>query len=417
MQNELNKVRFSVKPLKSNDNKVVELARTVGIHPLAYQELPYDPEYSFYAGRLNPEVLSHATADEMYWKVRQEVIFRHTGEHPYEISGPDAEKLLQKIFTRDISKVKVGRCSYQFACYNDGGMLTDGVLLKLEENKFWFVQADGDLFSWYKAHTDNLNVKISDPDVWVSQIQGPKSMDLLKVLSKETFPENWKYFDWKEITILNEKVIISRSGFSNELGWEIYFRKNNNTEKVGDYILEEGKKMRMILTGTPGFRCKRIESGLLSAGQDFNHETNPYDVGLGKYVDLKKNYFIGKSALMTADKEKREKIDLKNQAETLVYQTEKQLGELGDKIDAAAKSKVEEKSNALKEATSKEDYESMKKLLEELQQELYAVGSSVYQQPGNQPPSPGAAGGPDQSDSNEKGGDDVIDADFTETKD
>jgi len=119
----------------------------------------------------------------------------------------------------------------------------------------------------------------------------------------------------------------------------------------------------------------------------------------------------------SADKEKREKIDLKNQAETLVYQTEKQLGELGDKIDAAAKSKVEEKSNALKEATSKEDYESMKKLLEELQQELYAVGSSVYQQPGNQPPSPGAAGGSDQSDSNEKGGDDVIDADFTETKD
>ena len=105
---------------------------------------------------------------------------------------------------------------------------------------------------------------------------------------------------------------------------------------------------------------------------------------------------------------------IKNQAETLVYQTEKQLGELGDKIDAAAKSKVEEKSKALKEATAKEDYESMKKLLEELQQELYAVGSSVYQQPGNQPP---AAGGPDQSDSNENGGDDVIDADFSETKD
>ena len=119
----------------------------------------------------------------------------------------------------------------------------------------------------------------------------------------------------------------------------------------------------------------------------------------------------------SADKEKREKIDLKNQAEALVYQTEKQLGELGDKIDAAAKSKVEEKSNALKEATSKEDYELMKKLREELQQELYAVGSSVYQQPGNQPPSPGSSGGPDQSDSNEKGGDDVIDADFTETKD
>ena len=119
----------------------------------------------------------------------------------------------------------------------------------------------------------------------------------------------------------------------------------------------------------------------------------------------------------SADKEKREKIDLKNQSETLVYQTEKQLAELGDKIDAAAKSKVEEKSNALKEATSKEDYESMKKLLEELQQELYAVGSSVYQQPGNQPPTPGSESGPDQTESNAKSGDDVIDADFTESKD
>ena len=119
----------------------------------------------------------------------------------------------------------------------------------------------------------------------------------------------------------------------------------------------------------------------------------------------------------SADKEKREKIDLKNQAETLVYQTEKQLGELGDKVDAASKAKVEEKSKALKEATTKEDYDSMKKLIEELQQELYAVGSSVYQQPGNQPPTPNPGSGPDQSDSSEKGGDDVIDADFTETKD
>jgi len=117
----------------------------------------------------------------------------------------------------------------------------------------------------------------------------------------------------------------------------------------------------------------------------------------------------------SVDKEKREKIDLKNQAETLVYQTEKQLGELGDKVDASAKAKVEEKSKALKEATTKEDYESMKKLLEELQQELYAIGSSVYQQPGNQPPAPGT---PDSNESNDKGSDDdVIDADFTETKD
>jgi len=115
----------------------------------------------------------------------------------------------------------------------------------------------------------------------------------------------------------------------------------------------------------------------------------------------------------SADKEKREKIDLKNQSETLVYQTEKQLTELGDKIDASAKTKVEEKSKSLKEAVEKEDYEAMKKLVEELQQELYAVGSSVYQQPGNQPPAPNNDGSQNPSDND---GDDVIDADFTESK-
>ncbi len=114
----------------------------------------------------------------------------------------------------------------------------------------------------------------------------------------------------------------------------------------------------------------------------------------------------------SSDKEKRERIDLKNQSETLVYQTEKQLTELGDKIDAATKAKVEEKSKSLKEATDKEDYDAMKKLLEELQQELYSVGSSVYQQPGNQSSAPGNS---DQSPPKDDG-DDVIDADFTESK-
>ena len=81
--------------------------------------------------RLTPEKLDTATDDEMYWAVRTNVIFRHTGELPIEISGPDAETLLNKVFTRSVSKVKPGRCSYQFACYHDGGMITDGVLLRL----------------------------------------------------------------------------------------------------------------------------------------------------------------------------------------------------------------------------------------------------------------------------------------------
>ena len=305
MNNALNKFRFTVKPSISDGERALELARTVGVHPLTYQELPFDPEYSIYAGRLTPEKLSNATPEEMYWKVRQELIFRHTGEHPYEISGPDALKLLQKIFPRDISKVKKGRCSYQFACYHDGGMITDGLLLRINDNQFWFAQADGDMFSWYKAHAEGLNVKIVEPNVWVSQIQGPRSMELLDLLTKTNISSNWKYFDWKEINISEEKVIISRSGFSNELGWEIYFRPENNIQKLGDLILEEGSKMGMIITATPVFRCRRIEAGLLSAGQDFTNKTDPYSVGLGRFIDIDKESFIGKEALQKSDKECR----------------------------------------------------------------------------------------------------------------
>ena len=305
MHKSLRNIRFSIKPQKAEGDRPVELARTLGIHPLTYQELPYDPEYSQYAGRLTTEKLSNASPDEQYWKTKQEIILRHTGEHPYEISGPDALKLIQKIFTRDISKIKKGRCSYQFACYHNGGMITDGLLLKIDDNRYWFVQADGDMFSWYKANSEGIDVNIIDPNVFVSQIQGPKSMKLLDQIIDERIAHSWKYFDWAEVTMANEKVIVSRTGFTNELGWEIYFRPENNTEKIGDLILEEGTKMGMIITATPSFRGRRIEAGLLSAGQDFTNNTNPFSVGLGRFVDLKKDNFIGKKALMNINKKCR----------------------------------------------------------------------------------------------------------------
>ena len=118
----------------------------------------------------------------------------------------------------------------------------------------------------------------------------------------------------------------------------------------------------------------------------------------------------------SADKEKRERIDVKNQAETLVYQAEKQLGELGDKVDADAKAKVEDKRVKLKEAVDKDDFDAMKSLLEELQQELYALGASVYQQAGAEGAAPGADAAGAAGGSTGDAGDDVIDAEFTESK-
>ena len=303
MTSSIDNFRFVVKPISLENNETVELARPMKIHPLTYQELPYDPEYTNYAdGRFTLEKLSNVTAEEMYWKARQKIILRHTGEHPFEISGPDSLKFLQKIFTRDISQIKNGRCSYQFACYHDGGMITDGLLLKIKDNKYWFAQGDGDLYSWYKAHAKDLNVTIKDPEIWVSQVQGPLSLKLLDKLLDIPLKGSFNYFDWKEVKIADQKVIISRTGFTYELGWEFYLCPENDAKKIGDKILEEGKKMGMILTASPGFRARRIEAGLLSSGRDFNKNTTPFSVGLGRFVDFKKGDFIGRDSLLTSNK-------------------------------------------------------------------------------------------------------------------
>jgi aminomethyltransferase len=115
-------------------------------------------------------------------------------------------------------------------------------------------------------------------------------------------PDPWRYFDWAEVSMAGQQVIISRTGFTNELGWEIYFRPENDIEMLGDLILEEGTKMGMILTATPGFRGRRIEAGLLSAGQDFSRYTTPFAVGLGRFIDFDCGDFVGRDALLKADR-------------------------------------------------------------------------------------------------------------------
>ena len=307
LHKEITKRRFMIKAIVNKSERPTEIAHPENnhAHPLSYLELPYDPEYSLYNNRMTPEFLNNAPPDEQYWAVRRTVILRNTGEFPVEISGPDAVKFANYIFTRDVSKTTIGRCSYQFACYQDGGMITDGVMLHLALNKLWMVQADGDLFNWYLAHSFNFDVKISDPKVWVSQIQGPKSMEVLKDVIDGEMPKSWGYFDFAEVKIAEQTVIISRTGFSNELGWEIYLRPENDALAIGEKIWEVGKRYKMMLTGTPVFRARRIEAGLLSAGNDFNSTTTPYDVGLSRFVDMNKEDFIGRAALKFCSKKSR----------------------------------------------------------------------------------------------------------------
>ncbi len=238
----------------------------------------------------------------MYWKVRTEAIFRHTGELPIEIRGSDAEALLNRVFTRNVGKVRPGRCSYQFACYHDGGMITDGVLLRLAEDRFWMAQADGDLFSWYKAHAAGMDVRIHDPSVWVSQIQGPRSLEVLAAVLDGPMPDPFRYFDCAEVSIAGQPCVISRSGFTNELGWEVYLLPDTDIAAIGDHIMTTGQAYGMIITGTPVFRARRIEAGLLNAGSDFGAETTPFEAGLGAFVEFDDRDFIGREALERADR-------------------------------------------------------------------------------------------------------------------
>jgi len=302
MSDRLANLRFAAKPYHAPGARPRELARTMAPHPLSYQELPYDPAYTLYNGRLTPELLNHATDDEMYWNVRTGVIFRHTGELPIEISGPDAEALLNRVFARNVSKVKVGRCSYQFACYHDGGMINDGVLLRLAEDRFWMAQADGDLLNWYRAHSAGMDVRIHDPNVWVSQIQGPRALEVLAAVVDGDVPAPFRYFDCAEVSIAGQPCIISRSGFTNELGWEVYLLPDTDIPAIGDHILSVGEQFGMIITGTPVFRARRIEAGLLNAGSDFGAETTPFAAGLGHMIDFDHRDFIGRAALEKADR-------------------------------------------------------------------------------------------------------------------
>ena len=299
MHQEIAKRRFMIKAIVNESVRPTEIAHPENnnAHPLSYLELPHDPEYSLYNNRMTPEFLNNASPDDQYWAVRKNVILRNTGEFPVEISGPDTVKFANYIFTRDISKIGIGRCSYQFSCLHDGGMITDGVMLHLAADRLWMAQADGDLFNWYLAHAANYDVRISDPKVWVTQIQGPNSMQVLEAAIDGEIPSDWRYFDIAKVKIAGELVIITRTGFSNELGWEIYLEPKHDAIKIGNRIWEMGKQFNMMLTGTPGFRARRIEAGLLSAGNDFNRTTTPYEVGLSRYVDMSKGDFIGRNAL------------------------------------------------------------------------------------------------------------------------
>ena len=274
-------------------------------HPYHEHERPKGAHYCVYNRRLMAVCFDDHTTEDGYWRLRREAALLHTGEFPLEFRGPDAERLLDKLFTKDITKVKPMRCGYGLACYEDGGLLVDGILLRLAEDRFWYAQADGDFYSWARAHAVGMDVEILDPNVFVSQIQGPNALKILEAASSRGLPEKFSYFAVARVDLGGQEVVITRTGYTNELGWEFYTEPHHDADALWAHLQAAGAAHGLEIFGLDAMNIRRIEAGILNAGADFDQTTNPYEVGLGRFVDEDKTDFIGKAALAVAPRGRR----------------------------------------------------------------------------------------------------------------
>lgn len=233
-----------------------------------------------------------------YWSLVNDVtLWDVAGERQVEVQGKDAEKFIEFITPRDISKCKIGQCMYLLLTEKNGGIVNDPILLKLAENHFWLSIADSDVLLWCLgiASANNFDVQLGEPDVSPLSLQGPKAPDLMEKISGGWL-RDLKFFYFKETTIDDIPVVISRSGWSGEVGYEIYLMDRKKGNELWEIFMDAGKEYK-IAPAAPS-QINRIECGMLSYGSDMTLQENPYDISLGKFVDLdKKEIFLSKKAL------------------------------------------------------------------------------------------------------------------------
>ena len=179
----------------------------------------------------------------------------------------------------------------------DGGIINDPVLLRLGENHFWLALADSDVLLWAKgvAYKSGMDVEIGEPDVSPMQIQGPKSEELVKILFGDKVLD-LKYYYFLETEVDGIPVIVTRTGWSGEVGYEIYLRDGNRGDELWEKVMAAGKPFHIAPTGPSDIR--RVEAGILNHGIDITLDTNPYEVDLDRLVNLDQEAgFIGKEAL------------------------------------------------------------------------------------------------------------------------
>ena len=236
--------------------------------------------------------------EQNFWNLVNEAILCDVAvERQVEITGPDAAKFIQLLTPRDLSSLSVGQCKYVLIVNNEGGILNDPVLLRLAENHFWLSLADSDILLWAQgvAVNSRLDVNISEPDVSPLQLQGPNSGKIMEALFGKSI-NDLKYYFLRELNIDGIPLIVSRTGWSSELGYELYLRDGSKGDNLWEKIMEVGREFGLKPGHTSSIR--RIEGGMLSYHADADINTNPYELGLDRLVNLDmKNDFIGKDDL------------------------------------------------------------------------------------------------------------------------
>ena len=236
--------------------------------------------------------------EQNFWNLIEKSILCDVAvERQVEITGPDAYKFTQLLTPRDLSNISVGQCKYVLILNHEGGILNDPVLLRLAENHFWLSLADSDILLWAQgvAINSGLNVKITEPDVSPLQLQGPTSKEIMVKLFGDSI-KDLKYYWFKECDLDGIPLIVSRTGWSSEFGYELFLRDGSKGNNLYEKLMIAGKEYGLKPGHTSSIR--RIEGGMLSYHADADINTNPFELGLDRLVSLDSNIeFIGKAAL------------------------------------------------------------------------------------------------------------------------
>ncbi len=261
-----------------------------------------DTVLGVYSGRFFPLTIGEDPVDA-YWNLRRGVALFEVPEHPIEISGPDALPFLNRLFCRDLSRLRAGRATYAIACDHSGGILMDGIVMHISPGLYWYVLADGEFMTWLAAHRAGYDVQVRDPESWVLQVQGPRALEVLEPMLDGGAPSPFRYFSVHECEVAGEPFIVSRTGWTGELGFELYSRRPGvDGERVFRHLIQAGSAFGMRVSALECMGIRRIEAGIMDNGTDMDASMTPFAAGLGRFVDLEKTTHIGAEALRGADR-------------------------------------------------------------------------------------------------------------------